>query len=102
MHEVEEEVAMDWSQFFVVLLTFSFLWIIAQRIAKRHQRIFRIFIVLFAMGWLWMRLRLFFWEMVLGIVLSLLVSFIFRLLIGRYNPVGNADEEHIKVYGLDD
>ena len=93
---------MDWSQFFVVFIVFSILWILAQRVSERHQRMFRIFIVLFAMGWMSMRLNLFFWEMILGITASLVMSFLFWVLIGRYNPVGNKDEDGIKVYGLDD
>ncbi|GAB5489866.1 MAG: hypothetical protein Phog2KO_00810 [Phototrophicaceae bacterium] len=93
---------MDWSQFFVVFIVFSILWILAQRISERHQRTFRIFIILFAMGWMYMRLNLFFWELILGIIASLVMSFLFWVLIGRYNPVGNKDEEGIKVYGLDD
>ncbi|MGJ3240527.1 MAG: hypothetical protein ACFE0Q_17600 [Anaerolineae bacterium] len=93
---------MDWSQFFVVFATFSFLWILSQRISKRHQRLFRVFVILFALAWMSMRLQLFFWEMILGLMLSLVISFLFWLLIGRYNPVGNEDEDRIKVYGLDD
>lgn len=93
---------MDWSQFFVIFIVFSVLWILAQRISTRHQRMFRVFIVLFAIAWMSMRLNLFFWEMILGITASLMMSFLFWLLIGRYNPVGNKDEEGIKVYGLDD
>lgn len=92
----------DWSQFFAVFVIFSTLWIIAQRIARRHQRLFRIFIIIFAIGWMSMRLNLFFWEMIPGIIASLIMSFVFWLLIGRYNPVGNEDQENIKVYGLDD
>ncbi len=93
---------MDWSQFFVVFIVFSVLWILAQRISTRHQRMFRIFIILFAIAWMSMRLNLFFWELILGISASLVMSFLFWLLIGRYNPVGNRDEEGIKVFGLDD
>ena len=93
---------MDWSQFFVVFIVFSVLWILAQRISTRHQRVFRIFIILFAIAWMSMRLNLFFWELILGISASLVMSFLFWLLIGRYNPVGNRDEEGIKVFGLDD
>ncbi|MGB7337640.1 MAG: hypothetical protein WBC91_02025 [Phototrophicaceae bacterium] len=92
----------DWSQFFAVFITFSFLWILAQRISARHQRMFRIFIIIFAIGWMSMRLNLFFWEMIFGVIASLVMSFLFWLLIGRYNPVGNEDETAIKVYGLDD
>ncbi|MEM9952018.1 MAG: hypothetical protein AAF846_10480 [Chloroflexota bacterium] len=93
---------MDWSQFFAVFVTFSLLWIISQRMSRRHQGTFRIFIVIFAIGWASMRFSLFPWEMVLGILSSLIFSFLFWLLIGRYNPVGNEDETGIKVYGLDD
>ena len=93
---------MDWSQFFIVFIVFSVLWILAQRISTRHQRMFRIFIILFAIAWMSMRLNLFFWELILGISASLVMSFLFWLLIGRYNPVGNRDEEGIKVFGLDD
>ena len=93
---------MIWSQFFAVFITFSILWIVAQRIAKRHQRAFRIFIILFAIAWFWLRATLYFWEMIAGVIASLVLSFLFWLLIGRYNAVGNKDEETIKVYGLDD
>jgi hypothetical protein len=93
---------MDWGYFFTVFIVFSILWIIGQRIAKRHQGTFRVFIILFAAWWLWMRFHLFSWEMASAIGASLLLSFVFWLFIGRYNPVGNEDEEKIKVYGLDD
>ncbi|MEL6403444.1 MAG: hypothetical protein AAFR81_03690 [Chloroflexota bacterium] len=95
---------MEWdnSQFLLIWIVFSILWILAQRISERHQRSFRIFIVLFAVGWLWMRFNLFPFEMIFGILLSLVTSFIFWLFIGRYNPVGNPDDEGIKVYGMDD
>ncbi|MEO1163463.1 MAG: hypothetical protein AAFV98_06770 [Chloroflexota bacterium] len=95
---------MEWdnSQFLLIWIVFSILWILAQRISERHQRSFRIFIVLFAVGWLWMRFNLFPFEMIAGILLSLVTSFVFWLFIGRYNPVGNPDDEGIKVYGMDD
>ena len=92
----------DGSQFLLIWIVFSVLWILAQRISERHQRSFRIFIILFAVGWLWMRFSLFPLEMTLGIILSLVTSFIFWLFIGRYNPVGNPDDDGIKVYGMDD
>ena len=93
---------MDWSQFFIVFIVFSILWIVSQRVADRHRRQFRIFIILFGMFWAAWRIQQFTWEMILGFIASLFVSVLFWLLIGRYNPVGNADEENIKVYGLDD
>lgn len=93
---------MDWSQFFAVFITFSTLWIMAQRIAARHQRAFRIFIIVFAIFWFWLRAALYFRVMLIGMLASLVLSFLFWLLIGRYNPAGDKDEEAIKVYGLDD
>jgi len=93
---------MAWNYLFGVLVVFSLLWIIAQRISARHQRMFRIFIIIFAGCWLWWRFSLFPFEMLLGLVGSLVVSFLFWLFIGRYNPVGNADDESITVIGLDD
>lgn len=93
---------MDWTQFFAVFITFSILLIMGQRIAKRHQRTFRIFIIIFAICWFWLKATLIFREMVAGVIASLILSFLFWLLIGRYNPMGDKDEEAIKVYGLDD
>jgi hypothetical protein len=92
----------DWGYFFNVFIVFSILWIVGQRVAVRHRRGFRIAVILFAALWLWWRFQLFPWEMVWALMASLLVSFVFWLLIGRYNPVGNEDDEKIKVYGLDD
>jgi hypothetical protein len=93
---------MDWGYFFLAFFVFSTLWIIAQRIAQRHQRAFRGFILLFAIFWASWRFERFPWEMIWAFVAALFISSLFWLLIGRYNPVGNADDENIKVYGLDD
>lgn len=92
----------DWGHFFTVFVIFSVLWIVGQRIAKRHQRSFRIAVVLLAAFWLWARVLIYPWEMILALAGSLMISFLFWLLIGRYNPVGNPDDEQIKVYGLND
>ena len=92
----------EWGQFAYVFIVFSILWIVGQRIAKRHQRMFRVATILFAVLWLSWRFGQFPWEMVSALVASLFLSFVFWLLIGRYNPVDNADDTQIKVYGLDD
>ena len=93
---------MDWGYFFNVWIVFSILLIIQQRISQRHQRKFMGFIIVFALVWISWRIERFLLEMMLAFVASVLVSALFWLLIGRYNPVGNADEEAIKVIGLDD
>lgn len=93
---------MHWDYFFIVFILFSILWIISQRVADRHRRQFRVFIILFGIFWAAWRIQQFTWEMILGFLASLLLSVLFWLLVGRYNPVGNSDDENIKVYGLDD
>jgi hypothetical protein len=83
----------------LIAILFGFLLIWAQRIEEKTRRTVRRFIALLAfILWVWRwHLRT---EHVLGLVLALFVSFLFWLLIGRYNPVGNSDE--IKVFGMND
>lgn len=89
---------MEWGYVALIGTAFGVLLIIAQRIEARHKRMFRGFIVTMA---LILMIR---YEQqsdnLVGYVIALLISFLFWLLIGRYNPVGSGDE--IKVYGLDD
>lgn len=95
---------MDWAYFSLISFVFSILWIVSQRIAQRHQRSFRgfiLFLTAFWLIWAW-RFQQFRWEMVWAFIASIFISFLFWLFIGRYNLVGNADDENIKVYGLDD
>lgn len=89
---------MDWGYFFTIVTTFTVLSLFIQRMAEGRKRGFRwftifIFLLLLVRGNL-------FAENVLGFLTGNLVGFLFWLLIGRYNPVGN--DEEIKVYGLDD
>jgi flagellar biosynthesis protein FliR len=82
----------------VVGISFGILLILSQRIVPRHKRMFRGFIVTMAI-FLMIRYE-YQLETLLGYVLALFLSFLFWLLIGRYNPVNDKDE--IKVYGLND
>lgn len=91
---------MNWGYVTLVTIVFSILLILAQRIAKRHQRMFYGFVV--SMSILLMIRYEQQFENIIGYIIALFVSFIFWLLIGRYNPVGDEDNESIKVYGLDD
>lgn len=91
---------MNWGYLLSVTLVFTFLLIFSQRIVQRHQRAFRGFVVTMAI--LLMIRYEFQTENLIAYGISLVISFLFWVLIGRYNKVGNADEEGIKVYGLDD
>ena len=82
----------------IVGFGFGMFFIFSQRIVPKHKRMFRGFIVTMA-------IILFFsrethrTENLIGYVVALFISFLFWLLIGRYNPI---NEEEIKVYGLND
>jgi flagellar biosynthesis protein FliR len=82
----------------LVGISFGILLILSQRIVPRHKRMFRGFIVTMAI-FLMIRYE-YHLETLLGYVLAIFLSFLFWLLIGRYNPVNDKDE--IKVYGLND
>lgn len=91
---------MNWGYMLLVAVGFGLLLILSQRIVQRHKRTFRGFIVTIAI--LLMIRYEFHLENVIGYALALMLSFLFWLLIGRYNQVGDEDETGIKVYGLDD
>ena len=91
---------MNWGYVTVIAIVFSLLMILAQRIVQRHQRMFYGFVI--SMAVLLMIRYEQKTENLIAYAVALTVSFLFWLLIGRYNKVGNADEEQIKVYGLDD
>lgn len=89
---------MDWGYVLLIALAFGVLLIITQRVVATRRHIMRGFVI--SMGILLMiryELQL---ETLLGYAFALLISFLFWLLIGRYNPVGSDD--NIKVYGIDD
>lgn len=89
---------MDGGYILLIAITFTILLILAQRMEEGRKRFMRGFIVSMAIL-LMIRYELQL-ENVIGYVIALFNSFLFWLLIGRYNAVGTSDE--IKVYGLDD
>ena len=84
----------------IVAAVYTGLLIVSQRIVARHQGRFRNFLI-FTVILLFLRMNRF-QENLIGIAIALAVSYLFWLLIGRYNKMGNPDAENIKVYGLDD
>lgn len=90
---------MDWNYIFLVGFTFGVMLILTQRITNpRQKRLFRGFVVTMAII-LMIRYQLQI-ENLVGYFIAIIISYLFWLLIGRYNPVGNHEE--IKVYGLND
>lgn len=84
----------------LVAFIFSVLLIVSQRVVARHQAKFRGFVI-FTVILLFLRMNRF-QENLIGVLIALIVSYLFWLLIGRYNRMQNQDEENIRVYGLDD
>jgi hypothetical protein len=92
---------MDGGYLGVVALFFSVLLILTQRMEEKRKRIGRYFIIglmiLLMLRPNEIHLR---GTNLVAYVIAFLVSGLFWVLIGRYNPVGSSDA--IKVYGLDD
>jgi xanthine/uracil permease len=91
---------MDTSYVALIASLYGGLLIVSQRIVARHQRKFRNFLF-FTVILLFIRMNRV-QENIIGLLIALAIGYLFWLLIGRYNKVGNADEAGIKVYGLDD
>lgn len=89
---------MNWGHLLVVTMLFSVLLIVTQRIIPKRRQLMRLFVVFLAIV-LYVRTPLN-TENILAYVIALSVSFLFWLLIGRYNPP--LEDDTIKVYGLDD
>jgi xanthine/uracil permease len=84
----------------IVAAVYTGLLIVSQRIVARHQGHFRNFLI-FTVILLFLRMNRF-QENIIGLLIAVVIGYLFWLLIGRYNKVGNADEAGIKVFGLDD
>ena len=93
---------MDWGYTLLIALTASALLIMVQRADPNRRKLVGFFALL---GLLLIRHNAFIKprlheETLVAFVAALLLSGIFWLLIGRYNPVGSADE--VRVIGMDD
>lgn len=90
---------MDGSYITLIAGVFAFLMIFWQRVEASRKRLARWFLIIVGVILMlyYTHLRR---ETVVAFLIALFVSFLFWLLIGRYNPVGSSDS--IKVYGMDD
>jgi uncharacterized membrane protein HdeD (DUF308 family) len=93
---------MNGGAFLLLAGVLSLLLLLVQRTEARRRRL-AIIVVAFT-GFLvlyWANVRDLGREFLLGLIAALVISFLFWLLIGRYNPVGDS-EEAIQVIGMDD
>jgi Ca2+/Na+ antiporter len=90
---------MNGSLILLIGVTFGLLLILSQRVITKRKRMFRGFIVTWWLFFLLCRTDGQA-ESFLGFIMAVFISFVYWLLIGRYNPVNDKDE--IKVYGLND
>ena len=92
---------MDWGYIGAVTLFFTIILIFAQRIEEKRKRVARWFIfgmmILLMIRPNYTHLR---GQNLVAYAIAFFISFVFWVLIGRYNPVGSSDA--IKVYGMDD
>ncbi|MCA9905356.1 MAG: hypothetical protein KC547_15985 [Anaerolineae bacterium] len=93
---------MNWSIFLLLFGLFVFILLIFQRIDPKKRRIASLpLIPALIFTYNYINYRNAGGEALLALVLALIVSFVFWLMIGRYNRVKSADET-IKVLGMDD
>ena len=92
---------MDIGSLILLALSFSVLFIMVQRAEAKRKRIVRITVILLILFMIWYanttNLQS---EALVGFIIALIISFLFWLLVGRYNPVGSSDA--IRVLGMDD
>lgn len=93
---------MEWSIFFLLFGLFLFLLILFQRIDYKKRRIVLLTLIpVYIFTFNYINYRGVQREALLAFSIAALFSFLFWLLIGRYNRVKSADET-IQVLGLDD
>jgi len=93
---------MEWSIFFLLFGLFLFLLILFQRIDYKKRRIVLLTLIpVYILTFNYINYRAVQREALLALLIAALFSFLFWLLIGRYNRVKSADET-IQVLGLDD
>lgn len=92
---------MNWWITFLLTVSFTVIFVLIQRSEQSRRCIvwLSMLVVLGLIGY-WSITAQVVGETVLGLTFGLLLTGLFWLLIGRYNPVGSSD--NIKVLGLDD
>jgi uncharacterized membrane protein HdeD (DUF308 family) len=93
---------MDWGLFLLLLFGFLVVFMLLQRTDPKRRFwviVFAVLVLELARRFVWFRnVHTEGW---VALIAAAVVSFVFWLIIGRYNPPKSTDES-IKVYGLDD
>ncbi len=92
---------MDWGSFLILTIWFSIILFLIQRAEIKRRRVV-IYTMAFVgfLTWYWANFRGLNGPFFGGLLLALVLNYLFWLLIGRYNPVGKSD--NIQVMGMDD
>jgi hypothetical protein len=92
---------MNWWITFLLTVSFTVIFVLIQRSEQSRRCLvwLSMLVVLGLIGY-WSITAQVVGETMLGLIFGLLLTGLFWLLIGRYNPVGSSD--NIKVLGLDD
>ena len=92
---------MDTGSLVLLALSFTVVFIMVQRAEVKRKRIVRFTALLLVLLMIWYaNMTSLQSEALVGFIIAVVMSFLFWLLIGRYNPVGSSDE--IRVLGMDD
>lgn len=92
---------MDGGILILLVLSLGTIILVLQRTEAKRRRFVSIimFFVVLVLIWL-VNLRGAWGEAFLGLIIALILNWLFYVLIGRYNPVGTSDDIH--VLGMDD
>ena len=85
----------------LMVLSWGAIFLIIQRTEVKKRRGVGMFLALIGLIIIWYVVTRGVWgEGIVGLLIALFINYLFWVLIGRYNPVGNSD--NIRVLGMDD
>lgn len=98
---MEKSGVMDWGSFVFLAIVFSGMFFLIQRTeAKRRRLVIYLMAFVAFLTVYWANFRGLNGPLIAGIITAIILNYLFWLMIGRYNPVGDSD--NIQVIGMDD
>lgn len=102
LSQVQEVYDVNWGAFLLLMIAATAVLLLIQRTeAKRRRLAIVLMLVVGFFAYYWANFRGLNREFTTALIVGLILNLAFWLLIGRYNPVGDSDEQ-IKVIGMDD